>query len=245
MNSRNVVFGFHSAEEAIDNHPDRINHVWFFGGHRGARLHELVRKAQSAGIPVTRVDRQALTRLAGNQHHQDVLVELSPYKYYDVDDLLENSPADSLHVILDEIQDATNLGTLIRTFEGAGVSGIFLPERRSASVNAMTHRLSAGALEHVKIARVVNLAQLIDRMHERGIRVIASDAAAPKLWYEADYSRPLAIVIGNEMRGVRRLLKEKSDDLVRIPMFGKLQSLNVNVAAAILLYEAVRRASTK
>ena len=120
---------------------------------------------------------------------------------------------------------------------------MFLPERRSASVTAVTHRLSAGALEHIKIARVVNLANLIDAMKQKGIRVVCADAAATKLWYEADYSGPVAITVGNEQKGVRRLLKEKSDDLVRIPMLGKLQSLNVNVAAAILLYEVVRQRS--
>lgn len=240
MNSRNVVYGFHSAEEAIENHPDRINQIWFFSWHHSARLYELMRKAQSAGIPVKRVDRNALSRLAGNEHHQDIVVELSPYRYHDAEELLAETGKDAVFVILDEIQDATNLGTLVRTFEGAGVKGIFLPERRSAAVTATTHRLSAGALEHMRIARVGNLARLIDRMHELEIRVICADAAAPKLWYEADYSRPLAIVVGNEFRGVRRLLKEKSDELVRIPMLGKLQSLNVNVAAAILLYEAVR-----
>ena len=243
MNSRNVIYGYHPAEEAIDNHPDRINHVWFFAGHHGARLHELVRKAQSRGIPVKRVERQALSRLAGNMHHQDIVVELSPYRYHDADALLAETGPDSIFCILDEIQDATNLGTLIRTIEGAGVSGVFLPERRSAAVTATTHKLSAGALAHVHIARVVNVAQCMERMQERGIRVICADAAAPRLWYEADYTRPLAILVGNEHRGVRRLLKDKSDELVRIPMLGKLQSLNVNVAAAILLYEAVRRRS--
>jgi 23S rRNA (guanosine2251-2'-O)-methyltransferase len=125
--------------------------------------------------------------------------------------------------------------------EGSGVQGIFLPERRSAAVTGATHRLSAGALHHVKIARVINLANLIQTMKERGIRVICSDASASKLWYEADLSGPVCVVLGNEQKGVRRLLKEKSDELVKIPMLGKIQSLNVNVAAAILLYEAIRQ----
>ena len=241
MNSRNIIYGFHSAEEAIANHPDRINNIWFFAGHHGSRLHDLVRTAQSRGIPVKRVERQALNRLAGNAHHQDIVVELSPYRYHDADQLLSETGGDSLFCILDEIQDATNLGTLIRTIEGAGVHGVFIPERRSAAVTAVTHKLSAGALEHVRIARVGNLANLIDSMQKRGIRVICADAAAPRLWHEADYTRPIAILVGNEFRGVRRLLKDKSDELVRIPMLGKLQSLNVNVAAAILLYEAVRK----
>jgi 23S rRNA (guanosine2251-2'-O)-methyltransferase len=170
-------------------------------------------------------------------------VELSPYKYFDADELLAQVNEQSLFCILDEIQDATNLGTLIRTMEGASVQGIFMPERRSAAVTATTHRMSAGALEHVKVARVGNIANLIEKMQSKGIRILCADAAATKLWHEADYTGPLAILVGNEQKGVRRLLKDKSDELVRIPMLGKLQSLNVNVAAAILLYEAVRQRS--
>ena len=124
--------------------------------------------------------------------------------------------------------------------EGVRIDGVFLPERRSALITAATYRISAGALQYVKVARVVNLAQLIDRMKEQGIRVISSDPAAEKLWFEGDYSRPVAIIIGNERKGVRRLLKQKSDEVVRIPMLGKVQSLNANIAAAILFYEAVR-----
>lgn len=236
-----VVYGFHSAEEIIRNQPDRISHIWTAAGRRSPRLHRLLQKAHEAGVPIKIVDRVALARLAGDQHHQDVVIEVSPFAYSSADDLLADVNEQTLFCILDEIQDATNLGTLIRTMEGAGVQGIFLPERRSAAVTDTTHRLSAGALENVRIARVTNVAQLIDDMHEHGIRIICADAGAAKLWHEADYSGPIAVMVGNEYKGVRRLLKDKSDELVRIPMLGKLQSLNVNVAAAILLYEAVRR----
>ena len=241
MARENIVYGFHSAEEIIRNEPGRINHIWSISGPRNNRLRKLLDLAHQHRIPIRVVDKKALTRLAGTTHHQDIVLETSPYEYFDPDDLLSRADELSLFCILDEIQDATNLGTLIRTMEGAGVSGIFLPERRSASVTATTHRLSAGALEHVKIARVKNLANLIDAMHEKGIRIICADASASKLWYEADYSGPIAILVGNEQEGVRRLLKEKSDELVRIPMLGKVQSLNVNAAVAILLYEAIRR----
>lgn len=236
-----VVYGFHSAEEIIRNQPQRISHIWTASGRRSPRLHRLLQEAHEVGVPIKIVDRAALARLAGDQHHQDVVLEVSPFDYHDADELLAEVNDQTLFCILDEIQDATNLGTLIRTMEGAGVQGIFLPERRSAAVTETTNRLSAGALENVRVARVTNLAQLIDTMHERGIRVVCAAAGATKLWHEADYSGPIAIMVGNEYKGVRRLLKDKSDELVRIPMLGKLQSLNVNVAAAILLYEAVRR----
>ncbi len=237
------VFGFHSAEEAIRSHPDRVNRVWIAQDHHSPRIKQIVNLAKSHRLPVTQVQTNVLARLAGDSHHQGVVLELSPYRYHDADELLEEINDKTLFCILDEIQDATNLGTLIRTMEGAGVNGVFLPERRSALITAVTHRLSAGALEHVKVARIGNVAQWLDVLKEKGVRIICADAAAPKLWHEADYSGPIAILVGNEQRGVRRLLKEKSDELVRIPMLGKLQSLNVNVATAILLYEAVRQRS--
>lgn len=241
MSRENIIYGLHSAEEVIRKDPRRINQIWVQEGHRNPRLKKLLDEAHQLRVPIKIVDRQTLARLTGNARHQDLALELSPYSYWDAEDLLAEVNDQTLFCILDEIQDATNLGTLIRTMEGAGVKGIFMPERRSAAITAVTHRLSAGALEHVRVARVVNLAHLIDRMHEMDIRVICADASASKLWYEADLTGPVAIVVGNEFKGVRRLLKEKSDELIRIPMLGKVQSLNVNVAAAILLYEAVRQ----
>jgi 23S rRNA (guanosine2251-2'-O)-methyltransferase len=235
------VYGFHSAEEALQNKPDSIQQMWVSAGHHTGRLNRLIRDARRHNIPVKIVEKSALNRMAENIHHQDVVLELTPYHYFDPEELLSPITPQSLFCILDEIQDATNLGTLIRTMEGAGVQGVFVPERRSAPITASTHRLSAGALEHVRVARVVNLARLIEAMQERGIRILCADASAPKLWYEADYQGPIAILVGNEQKGVRRLLKDKSDELVRIPMLGKLQSLNVNVATSILLYEAVRQ----
>lgn len=237
------IYGFHSAEEAIRNHPDRINHVWIAQDHQNNRIKQILNLAKSHRLPVTRVQSNALARLAGSTHHQGIVMELSPYRYHAAQELLKEINDKTLFCILDEIQDATNLGTLIRTMEGAGVSGVFLPERRSAPITTVTHRLSAGALEYVKVARVGNVAQWLDVLKDNDVRIICADTSAQKLWHEADYSGPIAILVGNEERGVRRLLKEKSDEVVRIPMLGKLQSLNVNVAAAILLYEAVRQRS--
>ena len=237
------IYGFHSAEEAIRNHPDRVNRVWVAEELHNNRIKQILNLAKTHRLPVTRVQSNALARLAGNSHHQGIVMELSPYRYHDPHELLNEINENTLFCILDEIQDATNLGTLIRTMEGAGVNGVFLPERRSASITSMTHRLSAGALEHVKVARIGNVAQWMDVLKDKGLRIICADASAEKSWHEADYSGPIAILVGNEQRGVRRLLKEKSDEVVRIPMLGKLQSLNVNVAAAILLYEVVRQRS--
>jgi len=237
------VYGFHSAEEAIRNHPDRVNRIWIAQDHQNNRIKQILNLAKSHRLLVTPVESNALARLAGNSHHQGIVLELSPYRYPDPHELLNDINDKTLFCILDEIQDATNLGTLIRTMEGAGVNAAFLPERRSALITSMTHRLSAGALEHVKVARIGNVAQWMDVLKDKGVRIICADASAEKVWHQADYSGPIAILVGNEQRGVRRLLKEKSDELVRIPMLGKLQSLNVNVAAAILLYEAVRQRS--
>jgi 23S rRNA (guanosine2251-2'-O)-methyltransferase len=240
MPREGILYGFHGAEEIVKHHPERINHIWTIRD-ASPRLKRLIDTARIKKITVSIVDPPVLTKLAGDSHHQDVVVEVSPYHYYRPDQLLENVTEESLFCILDEIQDVTNFAALIRSAEGARVHGIFIPERRSALVNAITYKLSAGALEHVKIARAGNLSRLIEQLQEKNIRVICADASATKLWYKADYTGPVAVLVGNEHHGVRRLLKEKSDELVRIPMLGKVQSLNVNVAAAILLYETIRQ----
>jgi 23S rRNA (guanosine2251-2'-O)-methyltransferase len=239
-----IIYGFHGAEEAVKHQSSRIHHIWTTS-HPSERVKRLIAMAREKKVPIQIVDVRALSRIAGNSHHQDVVVEISPYQYSRAEALIENVATGSLFCILDEIQDVTNFAALIRSAEGAGVQGIFIPERRSAQVTATTYKLSSGALEHVRIARAGNLARLIEQIQEKGVRVICADAAAPKMWYEADYTGPIAILVGNEYRGVRRLLKEKSDELVKIPMRGKVQSLNVNVAAAILLYEAIRQRSSK
>jgi 23S rRNA (guanosine2251-2'-O)-methyltransferase len=235
-----IIYGFHGVEEALKHQSDRINHLWSTP-QAGPRIQRLIREARAKKIPVQIVEPRVLRRLVDNPHHQDIVIEVSPYRYLDVEDVLDNINEHSLFCILDEIPDVTNLAALIRSAEGAGAQGIFIPERRSAQITGMTYKLSAGAVEHMKIARAGNLAQLIEKMQHRGVRIICADSAATKLWYEADFTGPIAILVGNEYRGVRRLLKEKSDELVKIPMMGKVQSLNVNVAASILLYEAIRQ----
>jgi 23S rRNA (guanosine2251-2'-O)-methyltransferase len=240
MSREGVLYGFHAAEETLKHESRRINHIWSTDD-ASPRVKHLISAARSQNIRVQIVDAAALTRLAGDSHHQGIVIEVSPYQYFSAEELLNDISSNSLFCILDEIQDVTNFAALIRSAEGAGVQGIFIPERRSAQVSSVTYKLSSGALEHVKIARVVNLARLIEELGEKGIRVICADSSAEKNWYEADYSGPVAILVGNEYRGVRRLLKEKSDELVKIPMRGKVQSLNVNVATAVLLYEAIRQ----
>ena len=241
MPREDILCGFHAAEETVRARPGRIHRIWVSLQGASPRLKRLIAEARSQKIPVQIVQRQALARIAGNTHHQDIVLEVSPYQYQDADEVLEDVRLDSLFCIFDEIQDVTNFASLIRTAEGAGVQAIFIPERRSAAVTSVTYRLSAGALEHLKIARVTNLADLILKLQERGVRVICADAAATELWYEADYSGSIAILVGNEFKGVRRLLKERSDQVVCVPMLGKVESLNVNVAAAILLYEVIRQ----
>jgi 23S rRNA (guanosine2251-2'-O)-methyltransferase len=240
MSHEGIIYGFHAVEEALKHDSDRINHLWTTS-EASPRIKQLIGLAKSRKIPVRFVDSRALTRLAGDSHHQGIVLEISPHQYFPAQDLMDQISSDSLFCILDEIQDVTNFAALIRSAEGAGVQGIFIPERRSAQVTALTYKLSAGAIEHVKISRVVNLARLIEELSKKGTRIICADSSASRMWYEADYTGPVAILVGNEYRGVRRLLKEKSDELVKIPMRGKVQSLNVNVAAAILLYEAIRQ----
>jgi 23S rRNA (guanosine2251-2'-O)-methyltransferase len=243
MSREGIIYGFHSAEEALKHNPQRINHIWVLK-HISPRIQRLLSSVRGKKISIHQVDSRVLSKMAGTQNHQDIVLEISPYEYFRAEDLLSNVHNNSIFCILDEIQDTTNLASIIRSAEGAGAQGIFLPERRTALVTPITSKLSAGALEHIRIARAGNLAQLIDRLHEQNIRVICADASASKLWFQADYSGPIAVLVGNEYKGVRRLLKDKSDEVVKIPMQGKVQSLNVNIATAILLYEAIRQRQT-
>jgi 23S rRNA (guanosine2251-2'-O)-methyltransferase len=146
-----------------------------------------------------------------------------------------------LFVVLDEIEDPHNLGSILRTVDCAGAHGVIVPKRRSAGLTATVAKTSAGAIEHVPVARVTNIAQTIDELKERGVWIAGADAAAERDVYRADLSLPLAIVIGNEGKGLGRLVRERCDFLIKLPMYGRINSLNASVASALLLYEAVRQ----
>ncbi|NOW20644.1 putative rRNA methylase [Clostridium saccharobutylicum] len=181
--------------------------------------------------------------MCNGEVHQGVIAKITPYKYSQVSDILElaekrgESP---FIVILDEVEDPHNLGSIIRTAELFGVHGIIIPKRRSASVTSTVYKSSVGAVEHVKIAKVTNLNAIIEELKESGIWVYGADIRAEEYSYQVDFSGPCALIIGNEGRGISKLTVQKCDKLIKIPMVGKINSLNASVAGGIMMYEVLK-----
>jgi len=186
-------------------------------------------------------DAAELTRIAGSPDHQGVVAEVDPYPYADSAELLERT--DGLIVALDQVQDPHNLGAVARTAEAAGADGLVIPSRRAASVTAAAVKASAGATEHLAIARVANLAEWLARAKEAGAWVYGADAGAPGSYTRTDLTGKVVLVLGSEGKGLRRLVAERCDALIALPVRGRVASLNVSAAAAALLFEALRQRS--
>ncbi len=218
-------------------------------GARDERLRELIELARTRNVTVKRVPRASIDRAIGNTHHQGVMARVAAARYADVDDLVSSiakrvgSESEPLVVVLDGVEDPRNLGAILRTAECAGVDGVFVPERRAAGLTDAVAKAAAGAVEHVPVARATNLSRLIEELKERNVWVIGTVANASMSYTEWDWTRPSAVVLGGEGAGLHRLVSEHCDVLVSIPVRGKIQSLNVSVAAGIVLYEALRQRS--
>lgn len=218
-------------------------------GARDERLRELIELARTRNVTVKRVPRTDIDRAVGNTHHQGVMARVAAARYADVDELVSSiatrvgSESEPLVVVLDGVEDPRNLGAILRTAECAGVDGVFVPERRAAGLTDTVAKAAAGAVEHVPVARVTNLSRLIEQLKERNVWVVGAVADAPLSYTEWDWTRPSAVVLGGEGAGLHRLVREHCDVLVSIPVRGKIQSLNVSVAAGIVLYEALRQRS--
>jgi 23S rRNA (guanosine2251-2'-O)-methyltransferase len=245
--SRGLLYGVNPLLEALragDRIPDEIV---IAEGAKDHRLHELIELARSRNIPVRRSPRAALDRIVGNTHHQGVTARLPAARYADSEDLLSSIAArvsgevEPLAVVLDGVEDPRNLGAILRTAECAGVDGVFVPERRAAGLSETVAKASAGAIEHVRVARVTNLSLLIKQLKERNVWVIGTAAEASMEYTEWDWTKPSVLVLGGEGGGLHRLVRERCDVLVRIPVQGRIESLNVSVAAGIILFEALRQ----
>ena len=222
-------------------------------GVRDHHLSELVELARAKKVAVRRSPRAALDRAVGNTNHQGVIARIPAARYADADNLLDAIAArvggetEPLALVLDGVEDPRNLGAILRTAECAGVNGVFLPERRAAGLNDTVAKASAGAIEHMPVGRVTNLSRLIEELKGRNVWVIGTAADALMSYTEWDWTKPSAVVLGGEGAGLHRLVREHCDVLVRIPVQGRIESLNVSVAAGVILYEALRqrkRAST-
>ncbi len=221
-----------------------IEKVVILAGVKGSAIERIRTLAKRNRVPCVEAGKQRFRELVSDATTQGVVAIVGTKAYVELEDILriaEEKKEPPFLLILDEIEDPQNLGALLRTAECIGVHGAVIPKHHAASVNQTVARTSAGASEHMPVAKVTNIASTIEELKGKGVWVVGTDAKAEKTYTEIDYTSPLAIVIGNEGKGIRHLVKEKCDFLVRIPLFGKIESLNASVAGALVMYEAGRK----
>jgi len=238
-----VLYGLHPVEEAIRAGSGRLDRISVARERRDAKLDRISSLARSAGVRVSVEPRDQLTRVAKTEAHQGVVAYLRERAFLTVEDLLVPA-ADGRHrffLALDGVEDPHNLGALLRTADGAGVDGVLLPERRSAPITATVAKTSAGASEHIRVARVTNLVRSLEQMKKANIWVIGLDERGTPDYTDFDFATDCVLVLGREGAGLHDLVKKTCDHLLRIPMAGQVSSLNVSVAGAVVMYEALRQ----
>jgi 23S rRNA (guanosine2251-2'-O)-methyltransferase len=238
-----LIYGIHPVQEQLRaGRP--IERLYLLKGRRDQRVEELVAAATDAGVAIRYEDRLQLERMAGTTHHQGVVAMVGEQGYAELETLVERAQSGSrppLLVLLDEVEDPHNVGAIIRTAEAAGAQGILIPARRSAGLTPTVVKASAGAVAHLPVARVGNVAQTIDQLKAAKFWVIGLTSEAPTDYTAIDWTAPSVLVAGSEGKGLRHLVKERCDQLASIPLLGRVDSLNVSVAVGIVLYEAVRQ----
>jgi len=237
-----IVIGRNAVIEALKG--DRtIETLYIANTKLEGSINIIVGLAKEKRVLIKEVDKRKLDSMCDGATHQGVIAKVTPYKYSEVSDILalaEERGEAPFIVILDEVEDPHNLGSIVRTAELFGVHGIIIPKRRSASVSATVYKSSVGAIEHVKIAKVTNLNVTIEDLKQKGIWVYGADIRAEEYSYQVDFSGPCAVIIGNEGRGISKLTVQKCDKLIKIPMVGKINSLNASVAGGIIMYEVLK-----
>lgn len=238
-----IVEGRNAVLELLNSDRD-INKIFVQAGEKHGSINKIIAIAKENRVVVTEVEKSKLDFMSKTNNHQGVIAVVPPFNYCEVEDILDlarQRNEDAFVLILDGIEDPHNLGSIIRTAETAGVHGIIIPKRRSVTVNSTVSKVSAGAVEHMKIARVNNINETIRKLKEHGLWIIGTDMNTNTYYYNQDLKGDIAIVIGSEGFGISRLVKENCDMLVKIPMKGKITSLNASVSAGIIIYEAVKQ----
>jgi 23S rRNA (guanosine2251-2'-O)-methyltransferase len=236
------IYGINAVSEALKARGRAFEWVGMAKERHDLRLQRLIEDCRRLAVPVRFLQRTELDRMAGNAAHQGVVAVTSAKQYSDLDDVVGAKRGQySLVVVLDGIEDPHNLGAILRTADGAGADGIVIPERRAASVTGTVTKASAGASEHLPIAKVTNIARTVEELKERNIWTVGLDERGSQIYDALDYNMDCALVLGAEGKGLHDLVKRKCDFLVSIPMLGKVSSLNVSVAAAVVLYEIARQ----
>lgn len=235
----NLRTGIHPVLEALRaNRP--LERILIARGAGGARIQEIIDLCREQSVPIRFEARELLDRVAGHTAHQGVLAVGAPHSYADFDEVTEGA---DLIVLLDGVEDPHNLGAIIRTAYGAGADAVVVPERRAAGLTETVAKAAAGALEYLPVARTGNLGRALDSLKERGFWVYGLDERGDQRYDQVDYTLPTALVLGGEGKGLHEQIRKRCDFLVRIPMAGRIASLNVSVAAGIVLFEWKRRLS--
>ncbi|WP_267901021.1 23S rRNA (guanosine(2251)-2'-O)-methyltransferase RlmB [Cohnella endophytica] len=221
-----------------------INKIFISNQAQRFLIQPIMEGAKERGIVVQQVDKSKLDRLVPDLQHQGVVAQVAAAAYYEVDELLARAAERGeapLIILLDEVEDPHNLGSILRTADCTGVHGVIVPKRRSAGLTPIVAKTSAGAVEYVPVARVANLVQTMEKLKEAGLWIAGADVGAKEGFYDTNLTGPLAIVIGNEGQGLSRLVKERCDFILSLPMVGQINSLNASVATGVILYEVVRQ----
>lgn len=237
------IEGRNSVLELLEKDTD-INKIYITKGERYGSINKIIAKAKEKKVIIVEKDKRQMDKLAQTINYQGVIAIVPPFEYSDIDDILNEAKQkqeDPFILILDGIEDTHNLGAIIRTAETAGVHGIIIPKRRAASVNSTVNKVSCGATQYLKIARVNNITETIKTLKDRGIWVCGTSIDAKNYYFNQDLSGPIAIIIGNEEKGMSELVKKNCDFSVKIPMMGKIESLNASVSTGIIIYEALKQ----
>ena len=237
------IEGRNSVLELLESGKD-VNKIFVTRGEKHGSINKILGIAKERKIIVVEKDKKQMDEMAQEENYQGVIAIVPPFEYEEISDILEVAKErneDPFVIVLDGIEDPHNLGSIIRTAETAGVHGVIIPKRRAVSVNSTVNKASAGAVEHMKIARVTNISDAIEELKQAGLWVCGTAVDTNKYYYNQDLTGPLAIVIGNEGKGIGEKVKKNCDFLVKIPMKGKVQSLNASVSTGIVVYEAVKQ----
>ena len=248
MNEDNLKYedqieGRNSVLELLESGKD-INKIYIAKGEKHGSINKIIAKAKENKVVIVEIEKEKLNKMAQTNNPQGVIAIVPPFDYASVDDILNEAKSKNekaFILILDGIEDPHNLGSIIRTAETAGVHGIIIPKRRSAQVNSTVNKTSAGATNFMKIARVNNINETIEYLKNNDVWIYGTDGEAKEMYYDEDMTENVAIVIGSEGFGMSRLVKENCDFLLKIPMKGKITSLNASVSAGIIMYEVVKQ----
>lgn len=239
-----LLYGMHAVRSLLQRQPERVLEIFCIDSRIDNRVQEIITLAKTQGLSVQKIAKKQLDQWIPEGQHQGIAARCRPQRLlseHDIDDVLTNTKFTPLFLVLDGVQDPHNLGACLRTCDAIGVTGIIIPQDRAASITPTVRKVSCGASETVPILQVGNLARVLNKLKEKGLWIMGTSGDAKQSLYQTDLTGPIAIVLGAEGTGLRRLTEEHCDILMHIPMQGMVESLNVSVAAAVCLYEALRQ----